>query len=52
MGIARVMDMVFWMSSYKELTGNWGSSVGVLVLLTQFVHIVIMGDFFYYYAVR
>lgn len=50
-GIARVMDMVFWMSSYKELTGNWGSSVGVLVLLTQFVHIVIMGDFFYYYAV-
>lgn len=52
MGIARVMDMVFWMFSYKELTGSSGSSVGMFVLLTQFVHIAIMGDFFYYYAIR
>ncbi|CAM9774961.1 unnamed protein product, partial [Sphacelaria rigidula] len=52
-GIARVMDMVFWIFSYKELTGHSGSkSVGVFVLLTQFVHVIIMGDFFYYYAIR
>lgn len=55
LGIARAMDMIFWMVSYKELTSerDLGSkSVGMFVLLAQFVHIVVMGDFFYYYAIR
>lgn len=52
LGLARVLDMVFWMFSYKELTNHAGSkSVGMFVLFAQFVHIVIMGDFFYYYAI-
>lgn len=45
--------MVFWMFSYKELTSHAGSnSVGMFVLFAQFVHIAIMGDFFFYYAIR
>lgn len=53
LGLARVLDMVFWMFSYKELTSHAGSnSVGMFVLFAQFVHIAIMGDFFYYYAIR
>lgn len=49
-GFARVLDMIFWMSSYHELVDHSGSKmVGVFVLLTQFVHILLMIDFFYYY---
>jgi hypothetical protein len=49
-GFARVLDMVFWMSSYHELVDHSGSKmVGVFVLLTQFIHIILMVDFFYYY---
>lgn len=44
--------MVFWMFSYKELTHAGSNSVGMFVLFAQFVHVVIMGDFFYYYAIR
>lgn len=44
--------MVFWMFSYKELTHAGSNSVGMFVLFSQFVHVVIMGDFFYYYAIR
>eukprot|EP00752_Nemacystus_decipiens_P002556 g2397.t1 len=52
LGLARILDMVFWMFSYKELTSHAGSnSVGLFVLFAQFVHIAIMGDFFYYYAI-
>jgi len=52
LGFARVLDMVFWLSSYSELTDHSGSTwVGVFVLLTQFIHIVIMIDFFYYYFI-
>jgi len=49
-GFGRVLDMIFWMSSYHELVDHSGSKmVGVFVLLTQFIHIVLMVDFFYYY---
>ncbi|CAM9176733.1 unnamed protein product, partial [Phaeothamnion confervicola] len=52
LGFARVLDMIFWLYSYHELTNKAGSkAVGILVLGTQFVHIAIMGDFFYYYFV-
>lgn len=53
LGLARILDMVFWVYSYQELTSHAGShSVGMFVLIAQFVHILIMGDFFYYYAIR
>ncbi|CAN0370254.1 unnamed protein product [Pylaiella littoralis] len=52
LGLARILDMVFWVYSYQELTSHAGShSVGMFVLIAQFVHILIMGDFFYYYAI-
>ncbi|TFJ85293.1 hypothetical protein NSK_003716 [Nannochloropsis salina CCMP1776] len=51
-GFARVLDMIFWMSSYHELVDHSGSKmVGVFVLLTQFIHIILMVDFFYYYLI-
>lgn len=50
LGFARVSELIFWMSSYKELSSTSSSSyVGVLVVLTQLVHLIIMADFFYYY---
>jgi hypothetical protein len=52
LGFARVLDMIFWLYSYDELSNAAGSkSVGLLVLATQFIHIAIMGDFFYYYFI-
>ncbi|KAG5192641.1 er lumen protein retaining receptor 1 [Tribonema minus] len=52
LGFARVLDMIFWLYSYHELSDAAGSkSVGMLVLATQFIHIAIMGDFFYYYLI-
>mmetsp|Transcript_19996 Transcript_19996/g.28908 ORF Transcript_19996/g.28908 Transcript_19996/m.28908 type:complete len:283 (-) Transcript_19996:120-968(-) len=50
LGFARILDMVFWMSSYHELGDKAGSNYGgMIVLLSQFVHVALMGDFFYYY---
>ncbi|CAM9750277.1 unnamed protein product [Chrysoparadoxa australica] len=52
LGFARVLDMVFWLYSYHELSDASGNkTVGVFVLGTQFVHIAVMGDFFYYYFI-
>ena len=40
----------FWMFSFHELTTHSGSKmVGYFVLIVQFVHVALMGDFFYYY---
>lgn len=50
LGFARVLDMVFWLYSFHELTDKYGSKhVGFAVLFAQFIHIAVMGDFFYYY---
>jgi ER lumen protein retaining receptor len=51
LGFARVLDMVFWLYSYHELSSSAGKSVGLLVLCSQFIHVAIMGDFFYYYLI-
>mmetsp|Transcript_21353 Transcript_21353/g.65181 ORF Transcript_21353/g.65181 Transcript_21353/m.65181 type:complete len:293 (-) Transcript_21353:527-1405(-) len=52
LGIARIIEMIFWSSSFKELSNSSSSPlVGVFVLIAQFVHVVIMADFFYYYVV-
>ena len=50
LGTARVVEMAFWMFSFQELTTHSGSKmVGWFVLIVQFVHVALMGDFFYYY---
>ena len=52
LGLARVVEMAFWMSSFHELADVNGSRfVGVLVLVVQFVHVALMADFFYFYVV-
>ncbi|CAM9881248.1 unnamed protein product, partial [Choristocarpus tenellus] len=52
LGFARVLDMTFWCFSFHELTDASGSkTVGMFVLFAQFIHIAVMGDFFYYYFV-
>ena len=51
LGFSRVVEMGFWMNSFHELADRNGNRhVGVLVLGTQIVHLVIMGDFFYFYV--
>lgn len=50
LGFARVVEMAFWMWSFHELTDASGSKlVGYFVLGVQFIHVAIMGDFFYFY---
>jgi hypothetical protein len=50
LGLSRVVEMGFWMNSFHELADRNGNRhVGVLVLVAQMVHLVIMGDFFYFY---
>lgn len=51
LGFARVVEMAFWLWSFHELADASGSKlVGYFVLVVQFVHVAIMGDFFYFYA--
>lgn len=51
LGISRVFELTFWLTSYAELTHHSGSVVaGYLVLLAQMGHLGVMGDFFYYYC--
>jgi len=50
LGFSRVFELIFWLSSFKELSDHAGSRIpGYIVLLSQFAHLVIMADFFYYY---
>jgi hypothetical protein len=50
LGFSRIFELIFWLSSFKELSSHSGSRLpGYVVLLSQFVHLVIMGDFFYFY---
>uniref|UniRef100_A0A7S2GHT0 ER lumen protein-retaining receptor n=1 Tax=Octactis speculum TaxID=3111310 RepID=A0A7S2GHT0_9STRA len=50
LGFARVVESAFWMSSFHELHSGAGSQfVGWVVLLSQFIHVALMGDFFYFY---
>lgn len=50
LGFARVFELIFWIGSFRELSDHSGSPLpGYLVLLSQLGHLVIMGDFFYYY---
>lgn len=49
LGAARMLSLVFWAFSYHELSHDEGGWVGCFVLCAQLVHLLVMGDFVYYY---
>jgi ER lumen protein retaining receptor len=50
LGFGRLMEFFFWIYSYHELATSNGSSLpGYLALFSQFVQLVLMVDFFWYY---
>jgi ER lumen protein retaining receptor len=52
LGFSRVFELIFWVTSFTELTHySGGRIVGWVVLLAQLGHLIVMGDFFYYYLI-
>jgi len=52
LGLGRVMEFFFWIYSYHELANSSGSKLpGYLALFSQFLQLVLMLDFFWYYFV-
>lgn len=50
LGFGRIMEFFFWIYSYHELANSAGSKLpGYLALFAQFVQLVLMLDFFWYY---
>lgn len=50
LGFSRVFELFFWLGSFKELSDHSGGRLpGYIVLLSQLGHLIVMGDFFYYY---
>eukprot|EP00934_Nitzschia_sp_Nitz4_P000602 Nitzschia sp. Nitz4//scaffold253_size28098//2652//4013//NITZ4_008138-RA/size28098-processed-gene-0.27-mRNA-1//-1//CDS//3329544291//602//frame0 len=50
LGFGRVMEFFFWIYSYHELANSSGSRLpGYLALFAQFVQLILMLDFFWYY---
>jgi ER lumen protein retaining receptor len=50
LGFGRLMEFLFWIYSYHELANSSGSRLpGYLALFSQFVQLVLMIDFFWYY---
>lgn len=49
LGFSRLFEFIFWATSFRELMIHGNSYAGWLVMLSQIVHLAIMGDFFYYY---
>ena len=50
LGFGRIMEFFFWLYSYHELANSAGSRLpGYLALFAQFVQLVLMLDFFWYY---
>lgn len=50
LGFSRIFELIFWLGSFKELSDHSGSRLpGYIVLVSQLGHLIIMGDFFYYY---
>ena len=49
-GFSRIFEFFFWLGSFKELSDHSGGRIpGYVVLFSQIVHLVLMGDTFYYY---
>lgn len=52
LGFGRVMEFCFWVYSYHELANSAGSRLpGYLALFSQFMQLVLMLDFFWYYYI-
>lgn len=52
LGFGRVMEFCFWVYSYHELANSAGSKLpGYLALFSQFLQLVLMLDFFWYYYI-
>eukprot|EP00540_Astrosyne_radiata_P018128 CAMPEP_0116869968 /NCGR_PEP_ID=MMETSP0418-20121206/28043_1 /TAXON_ID=1158023 /ORGANISM="Astrosyne radiata, Strain 13vi08-1A" /LENGTH=371 /DNA_ID=CAMNT_0004506101 /DNA_START=223 /DNA_END=1339 /DNA_ORIENTATION=- len=52
LGFGRVMEFCFWIYSYHELANSAGSRLpGYLALFSQFMQLVLMLDFFWYYYI-
>lgn len=50
LGFGRVLEFAFWVYSYHELATSAGSKIpGYLALFSQFMQLVLMVDFFWYY---
>jgi ER lumen protein retaining receptor len=50
LGFGRLMEFFFWIYSYHELANSSGSRLpGYLALFSQFVQLILMVDFFWYY---
>jgi len=50
LGFGRIMEFAFWIYSYHELANSSGSKLpGYLALFSQFMQLVLMLDFFWYY---
>lgn len=50
LGFGRVMEFTFWIYSYHELSTSAGSKLpGYLAIFSQFIQLVLMVDFFWYY---
>lgn len=50
LGFSRIFELLFWLGSFKELADHAGGKLpGYIVLISQAGHLIVMGDFFYYY---
>jgi len=50
LGFGRILEFIFWAYSYHELATSAGSTLpGYLALFSQFLQLVLMVDFFWYY---
>ena len=50
LGFGRIMEFSFWIYSYHELSNSSGTSLpGYIALAAQFVQLLLMVDFFWYY---
>lgn len=50
LGFGRLMEFIFWIYSYKELSTASGNTLpGYIAIISQFVQLALMIDFFWYY---
>uniref|UniRef100_A0A7S2SFV5 ER lumen protein-retaining receptor n=1 Tax=Eucampia antarctica TaxID=49252 RepID=A0A7S2SFV5_9STRA len=50
LGFGRIMELCFWSYSFHELVTAGGSTLpGIVALLSQFMQLILMLDFFWYY---
>jgi len=50
LGFGRILEFAFWVYSYHELSSSSGTLIpGYLAVLAQFMQLVLMIDFFWYY---